>query len=298
MRNFATPMVRSYYRILFGLAVVWGGLFWTAEPVSADPARPETDFAANHFSGCGGVYVLAVNEAYEQRVVELVNQERAAVGLPPLKRIKSLDDAARYHAVDMAQDDYFQHDTYDMQDGTLFLICDVWTRIKSYYASPRAENIAAGHRTPEEVMAAWMASQSHKANILGASWEIGVGYFEGSGGYQRYWVQDFGKRSGEYPLIINAEAARTSQPEIEIYIYGDWDEMRLSLNGGEWTAWQPFQNTFTWVLENNPGVHTVAAELRAEGRTNVFSEDQIQLVTPPPALPSQELIIYLPVVRN
>src|SRR3990172_976198 len=54
-----------------------------------------------------------VNTVYEQRVVELVNIERANVGLPPLKRNGELDFAARDHSRDMVQDNYVSHDTMD-----------------------------------------------------------------------------------------------------------------------------------------------------------------------------------------
>lgn len=53
------------------------------------------------------------------------------------------------------------------------------------------ENIAAGQRTPDEVMQAWMNSSGHRANILNAKYtELGVGYYKG-GSYGVYWVQEF-----------------------------------------------------------------------------------------------------------
>src|SRR5690606_32930133 len=46
------------------------------------------------FTGCGGVEAPVVDEAFELRVVELVNQERANNGnLPPLKRAAALTSA-------------------------------------------------------------------------------------------------------------------------------------------------------------------------------------------------------------
>ena len=50
------------------------------------------------------------------------------------------------------------------------------------------ENIARGQRSAAEVVAAWMASSGHRANILNASFtKIGVGYVAEGG----YWVQMF-----------------------------------------------------------------------------------------------------------
>ncbi len=230
------------------------------------------------YTGCGGVNHPVVNAAFEQRVVELVNEARAGYGLPPLKRIDSLVEGARYHAADMGQDDYFAHETYDRQEGDLVYVCSPWQRIATYYSGARGENAAAGYNTPEQAMQAWMNSAGHRANILStASWEIGVGYYEGSGGYYQYWVQDFGMQSGAYPLIINREAANTDSREISIYIYGDWQEMRLRNGDSAWTDWQPFQSSFDWTLDNQAGEQTVYAELHRNTQT-VTSSDSITLI--------------------
>lgn len=54
-----------------------------------------------------------------------------------------------------------------------------------------AENLAAGQRTPKEVVNAWMNSPGHRANILKKEVsEIGVGYVNG-GKYGHYWTQMF-----------------------------------------------------------------------------------------------------------
>src|SRR3990172_13368935 len=73
--------------------------------------------------GCTRTNTAAVNAVYEQRVVELVNLERANAGLPPLKRNSEMDFAARDHTRDMVEDNYFTHDTYDLVNGTLTLVC-------------------------------------------------------------------------------------------------------------------------------------------------------------------------------
>jgi uncharacterized protein YkwD len=218
------------------------------------------------YTGCGGVAGPLVDNDYEQAVVEQVNRERLAQGgLPPFKRVASLDSAARYHAADMAADDYFQHDSYDRVGGSLSRTCSWSARVDTYYANrtSMAENIAAGYSTPAAAMNGWMNSSGHRANILSTGQrEIGVGYFRG-GSYGSYWVQDFGTRSGIYPLVIEREAARTTRPRVGLYLYGGFAEMRLRNDSGPWGAWRPFANTLTWVLRNTPGVHTVAAEMRS-----------------------------------
>ena len=237
------------------------------------------------FTGCGGQLVTVVNPAYEQQVVELVNATRQKNDLPPLKRVDLLDQAARYHAADMAQDGYFDHDSYDLIDNNLQKVCAWFTRIAAFYAPPggptyysMAENIAGGQSDPAEVMDAWMSSSGHRANILDTNnWELGVGYYQG-GPYGRYWVQDFGRRSGVYPLVIDGEAASTTSRRVSLYIYGQgvFSEMRLRNDGDTWGAWQPFQSSLNWDLNCSAGTHTVSVELRSPLLT-ASSSDSIEL---------------------
>ena len=229
------------------------------------------------YSGCGNQITPIINATYEQSVVELVNLERAKIPLPPLKSTDGLENAGRYHAADMAQDNYFYHDTYDQVDGELLWICSTWQRIATYTTGAMGENIAAGYSDPQDVMNAWLNSAGHRSNILSEdSWEIGVGYYEGSGDYGRYWVQDFGKRSGIYPLIINNEAAETKTPQVELFMYGIWDQIRLRNNDDVWTDWFTYTNEIDWRLPNRAGEHIVYAEVRT-GEISSGSQDTIYL---------------------
>jgi uncharacterized protein YkwD len=259
--------------------------------------RPSAAFAAEpalSFSGCGGGMVNPVNADYEQQVVELVNARRAEHGLPPLKRVESLEYAARYHAADMALEDYFEHDSYDRHGDTLLKACDTWTRIASYYDGfANAENIGAGYATPADVMAGWMNSSGHRNNILNtSSREIGVGYYEG-GNWGRYWVQNFGLRNNLYPLVINAEARWTESTAVTLYIYGQWAEMRLRNDDGPWGAWQPFQSTVAWTLRPEPGTRTVHVEMRTSGAggQTASAHDTIWLAAAPSARAYMPLVI-------
>ena len=240
--------------VLFGfsalLLMLWPLAHVTATPetvtssVARDAAAPPP--YAPEFSGCGGINQPVVNADYEQQVVDLVNTERANRGLPPYKRVTALDEAARYHSADLGQDNYFSHDTYDRSGSNLVYICDTWTRIGTYYAGAMGENIAAGYSTPQDVMNGWMNSTGHRDNILSTyNWEIGVGYATQSGSmYYHYWTQDFGRRSGVYPLIINRDAASTDSRNVSLYIYGSFQQMRLQNDSGAGATGRPFR--ITW----------------------------------------------------
>jgi uncharacterized protein YkwD len=272
-------------RILIGVGLAIISLFFSVQPGKAQGVigNPITEQNQEdpilQSAGCGGKAVAAADADYEQQVVELVNQERDARDLPPLKRTQPLTDAARYHAADMVQDNYFGHDTYDRVGGSLTFVCGTWERIATFSSGATGENAAAGYGSPTAVMQGWMDSSGHRDNILNASHqEIGVGFYNGGGDYHSYWVQDFGRRSDHYPVIINREAATTDKRDVSLYIYGDWQEMRLRNDGGSWTNWQSFQPQLDWTIGPGAGEHTVQVELKDGGQT-ASSSDSIYLTS-------------------
>ncbi|RME29723.1 MAG: CAP domain-containing protein, partial [Candidatus Zixiibacteriota bacterium] len=228
---------------------------------------------------CQRQVVPVIDANFEQAVVKLVNDIRANNGLPPLKLSEDLSQSARYHAMDMAQDDYFEHDSYDRVNGQLALSCSWSNRIDAYYSGWQrlAENIAAGYTTPQEVVDGWMNSPGHRDNILSdKNWEIGVGYFGMGGTYGQYWAQDFGRRFDVFPVIINGEAAQTDTGDLSLYVYGDWQQVRMRTDDNSWSDWQPFQPYLTWKVLAPAGEHTVSVELQ-NGNQTVVSSDTIVL---------------------
>jgi uncharacterized YkwD family protein len=120
-----------------------------------------------------------------QQVLDLVNQERVKAGVAPLKLSNSLDKMASVKAADMRDKQYFDHTspTY----GSPFNMMTTFGISYSY----AGENIAAGQKTPTDVMNSWMNSSGHRANILNPNYtELGVGLAKG-GSYGTYWVQEF-----------------------------------------------------------------------------------------------------------
>jgi uncharacterized protein YkwD len=124
----------------------------------------------------------------------LLNAERRAHGLRPLRAEKRLRRAARSHGRDLVRYRYFSHTS---RTGTRPL-----TRItRTGYGRGRrlvGENLAwgrAGKSSPRAIVAAWMASPSHRANILTARFrEIGIGIVAGApvGGPGGTYVTEFG----------------------------------------------------------------------------------------------------------
>ena len=128
-----------------------------------------------------------------QTVLDLTNAERQKAGCAPLTANAQLLRAAQNHSNDMAYMDFVGHvSSYGATLGDRLRA--VW-----YIYSVAGENVAAGQRTPEEVVQAWMQSPSHRDNILDCGFtEIGIGYKYlhsewGEANYHYYWTQNFGR---------------------------------------------------------------------------------------------------------
>jgi Ca2+-binding RTX toxin-like protein len=136
---------------------------------------------------------LLATDQFDQKLLSLVNQERAKISLKALTLSEKLDQAADKYANRMATGDFFSHT--DPQNGSSVAI-----RVtnEGYKWTAVGENIAAGYTTPEAVFQGWMNSTGHRANILNSKYtHIGLGYSflandTGSFNYQHYWTQVFG----------------------------------------------------------------------------------------------------------
>jgi uncharacterized protein YkwD len=133
------------------------------------------------------------NQSFVQQVVDLTNNFRTKNGLAPLTLNSKLNEAAQTHSQNMAVQDFFSHvgkDGSSAGDRASQAGYD-WRTV--------AENIAAGQRSPAEVVQAWIDSPGHRENMLNPGIkEIGVGYFflandTGKTNYNAYWTQKFGR---------------------------------------------------------------------------------------------------------
>lgn len=157
----------------------------------------------------------------EQRVLELVNAERGKTGLSQLSVAEPLVFSARDYAGYMAKANFFGHVGPDGSSAP--------HRNEAYgYDSDqfRGENLAAGQKTPEQVMTDWMKSDGHRLNILSPyADEIGVGYATG-GYYGYYWVQEFGSHARK-----PTQQQSWTSPTTGYAVTGPWLNFILS-NGG------------------------------------------------------------------
>lgn len=160
--------------------------------------------------------VSVPSQPFLDEVIALTNQARADNGLPPLTANPLLTAAAQKHADAMAADAFFDH--ANPKTGT-----QPGDRVtaEGYRWSVVAENIAAGDATPADVVAGWLKSPGHRANILNKDVrEIGVGYvfkandtFPGPTGYGHYWVQVFAAPQNG---VVGAPASSAPVPAADV----------------------------------------------------------------------------------
>ena len=125
------------------------------------------------------------DHAFEQRVIQLVNVQRALNGLSLLRYDARLDTASERHNTVQAQTRTMAHS--GIGDG------DPGSRIRATgFANAWGENVATGQRSAEQVVAEWMASPGHRRNILDPDFtRIGVAFGTDASG-RTFWAQSFG----------------------------------------------------------------------------------------------------------
>ena len=119
------------------------------------------------------------NEVLQRELLVLVNTERRKAGLPEFSWSESLEVSSVVRAIEISS--VFDHTRPD--GSTCFTVNSLC----------RAENIAAGHRSSEDVFSTWMNSSGHRANMMNPDYTImGAGFAYTGSDYRYYWVQLFG----------------------------------------------------------------------------------------------------------
>ncbi|MGF1554149.1 MAG: CAP domain-containing protein [Paracoccaceae bacterium] len=150
--------------------------------------------------------------ALRERALALVNEDRAAHGLPTLEPRAALDEAAQVHAEDMAAQGYFAHeapDGDDVRDRYLAAGGGRWKVARENIA--RCTNCAPDRERIEAFQEGWMDSPGHRANLL-AGGLAGFGFGIAASGDRVWAVQTFagpGASSDEGgPIAADAVARR------------------------------------------------------------------------------------------
>lgn len=145
-----------------------------------------------------GTNVLAfATEMSGAALLEETNRHRQSNNAQPLELNQQLSAAAQAKAEDMAQRNYWSHETPEGNQPWIFIDEANYSYIKA------GENLAYGFLTSSQTVNGWMNSQSHRENMLDPAFsEVGFGYVNAVG-YQN---------SNEETIVVAMYAQPLQQP--------------------------------------------------------------------------------------
>lgn len=109
-----------------------------------------------------------------EEIVNLTNQQRAANGLPPLVLNDALNHSAAAKADDMLRQDYWSHVSPGGTQPWFFF------SQAGYNYRHAGENLARDFPDASSAMTAWMASPTHRDNILSSKYvDVGIAVVDG-----------------------------------------------------------------------------------------------------------------------
>lgn len=148
-----------------------------------------------------------------QQLLTDTNAERSSAGLSQLKLNTALSQAAAAKAQDMFTNNYWSHNSPQGKTPWVFI------QGSGYQYTMAGENLAKNFSTSQGVVNAWMASPTHRANIMKSGYEdIGFAVVNGilNGEETTLVVQMFGAGGGQQPItqlpvVIPEKAAAVEQ---------------------------------------------------------------------------------------
>lgn len=145
-------------------AIPTRGAIRTTGSAQADAAAGNT-----HTPSTGHDYTTHSLTMQEEKLLNLLNIDRIANGLAPLKADPELSRIARMKSEDMRDNNYFAHESPTWGNARQMLTT------LGYRFSGAGENIAH-HATVDKAQAAFMTSAGHRRNILSTAWtKVGIG---------------------------------------------------------------------------------------------------------------------------
>ena len=138
------------------------------QPVRNATPRPAAQATKTPIASTGD-YTTFDSTMQEQKLLNLLNEDRAKNGLPPLTLDPELSRLAQLKSSDMNSNHYFAHESPTYGNASQMLSAF------GYDYQGVGENIAH-HANVEKAEAAFMSSDGHRSNILGSQWDkVGIG---------------------------------------------------------------------------------------------------------------------------
>lgn len=144
------------------------------------------------------------------KVVELTNTERLNAGVSIVKLNSELNQAALAKATDMFENNYWAHISPTGTQPWYFVFQS------GYKYQHAGENLARDFSNPRDIVAAWMASPTHRQNLLDERYhDIGVAVLDGyiNGVETTVVVQMFGTPKTTIAKIASTKVSNVAYTE-------------------------------------------------------------------------------------
>ncbi|MCW2118464.1 CAP domain-containing protein [Flavobacterium sp. 7A] len=120
----------------------------------------------------------------ELATMRLINEYRVSVGLNSLEQINHISYKSEEHDNYMIANNVVNHNNFVTRSEDIMKVLD---------AKKVGENVAYNFNTPESVVAAWLDSPGHKANIVGNYTHFGIAIKSDPETGKKYYTNIFAK---------------------------------------------------------------------------------------------------------
>lgn len=166
------------------------------------------------FATTGSLSILgSVSDISITELLDETNEERDKAGLEPLALNKQLTQAAELKAEDMIENDYWAHVS---PDG---ITPWKWYKDAGYEYSIAGENLAKNYPSASATVAAWMASEAHRENVLRGEFDdVGFAVVQGmlEGEDTVLVVAEYGAEIAVTPEVPATYAATVDENSIPV----------------------------------------------------------------------------------
>lgn len=165
--------VRRFFSTKFGIVILFFILFFSYGLIvsglqDGQPTGPDEEFNESEI---------------ETLVLEYVNEKRTANGMNPLSENSRAADAARSHAEDMAEKDYFNHTSPDGEtQEERYAFCDggenayqTWVNEQIDKPNGSFETLSTEQEVAKSVVNGWMHSDPHRERGIYGEWWVSAG---------------------------------------------------------------------------------------------------------------------------
>ena len=121
----------------------------------------------------------------ELKLITLINNHRASMGLNTLEVINHISFKSEEHNIYMIDNNVVNHDYFQQRSNNLVQVLG---------AERVSENIAYNYQTAEGAMAAWLNSPAHRANLEGDFTHLGISVSVDPETGKKYYTNMFMKK--------------------------------------------------------------------------------------------------------